>query len=40
LIYANVDEFWRVAIQGAVIIVVIGIDCWLHKTEKMLEELR
>lgn len=40
LIYAGVDEFWRVAIQGAVIIVVIGIDCWLHKTEKMLEELR
>lgn len=40
LIYAGVSEYWRDAIQGAVIIVVIGADCLLHRRRKLLEELR
>ncbi|MAT14007.1 MAG: hypothetical protein CMJ46_01910 [Planctomyces sp.] len=40
MIYFGVDAYWREAIEGAVIVVVIGIDCWLHRTEKLLEELK
>ncbi|MCA9041457.1 MAG: ABC transporter permease [Planctomycetaceae bacterium] len=40
LIYLGVDAFWREAIEGAVIVVVIGFDCWIHRTEKLLEELK
>ncbi|MEZ6046622.1 MAG: hypothetical protein R3C11_13820 [Planctomycetaceae bacterium] len=40
MIYLGVNEYWREAMQGAVIVTVIGIDCWLHRTEKLLEELK
>lgn len=40
LIYAGVSEYWRDAIQGAVIIAVIGADCALHRRRKLMEELR
>ncbi|QDU78936.1 Inner membrane ABC transporter permease protein YtfT [Polystyrenella longa] len=40
MIYLGVDVYWREAIEGAVIVSVIGIDCWLHRTEKLLEELK
>jgi ribose/xylose/arabinose/galactoside ABC-type transport system permease subunit len=40
MIYAGVSEYWRIAVQGAVILTVIGIDCLLHKKHKRLGELR
>jgi ribose/xylose/arabinose/galactoside ABC-type transport system permease subunit len=40
MIYAGVSEYWRVAIQGAVIISVIGFDCLMHRKKKLLEELK
>ncbi|MGE3314095.1 MAG: ABC transporter permease [Planctomycetaceae bacterium] len=40
MIYAGISEYWRTAVQGAVILAVIGIDCALHKKQKRLEELR
>lgn len=40
MLYAGVSEYWRTAIQGAVIIAVIGFDCALHRRRKLLEELR
>jgi ribose/xylose/arabinose/galactoside ABC-type transport system permease subunit len=40
MLYAGVSEFWRTALQGGVIVTVIGIDCLLHRRQKLLEELR
>jgi len=40
LLYADVSEYWRIAIHGAVILTVIGVDCALHRRRKRLEELR
>lgn len=40
MIYAGISEYWRTAVQGAVILAVIGIDCAFHKKQKRLEELR
>jgi ribose/xylose/arabinose/galactoside ABC-type transport system permease subunit len=40
LIYAGISAYWREAIQGAVIIAVIGIDCALHRKRKRMEELK
>jgi ribose/xylose/arabinose/galactoside ABC-type transport system permease subunit len=40
LLYAGVAEHWRDAVQGAVIVAVIGLDCWLHRREKLLQELQ
>ncbi len=40
MIYAGISEYWRVAVQGAVILAVIGFDCALHRKHKLLEELR
>ena len=40
LLYAGISEYWQVAIQGAVIIIVIGFDCAVHRSSKLMEELR
>jgi ribose/xylose/arabinose/galactoside ABC-type transport system permease subunit len=40
MLYAGVSEYWRTALQGAVIVAVIGADCLLHRRRKLLEELR
>jgi len=40
MIYAGVSEYWRTAIQGAVILIVIGLDCGLKRRHQQLEELR
>ncbi len=40
MLYAGVSEYWRTAIEGAVIVAVIGFDCALHRRQKMLDELR
>lgn len=40
LLYAGVGEYWRTAVQGAVIVGVIGFDCWVHRREKLLKELQ
>lgn len=40
MFYAGVGEDWRTAVQGAVIVSVIGIDCLIHRRRNRLEELR
>lgn len=40
MIYAGVSEFWRTAIQGLLIVTVIGFDCAVHRRQKLLDELR
>ena len=40
MIYVGISPYWRVAIQGAMIIGVIGLDCALHRSRRLLEELR
>lgn len=40
MLYAGVNEYWRVAVQGGAILVVIGVDCALGRKRKLLEELR
>jgi len=40
MLYAGVGEYWRTAVQGAVIVAVIGFDCWAHRREKLLKELQ
>ncbi len=40
MLYAGVSEYWRTAIEGAVIVAVIGFDCALHRRQKLLDELR
>lgn len=40
MLYAGVSEYWQTAIQGALILAVIGADCALHRGQKLLEELR
>jgi ribose/xylose/arabinose/galactoside ABC-type transport system permease subunit len=40
MIYAGVSEYWQTAIQGGVILAVIGFDCALHRRRKRFEELR
>lgn len=40
MLYAGVSEYWRTAMEGAVIVVVIGFDCAIHRRQKRLEELR
>jgi len=40
MLYAGVSEYWRTAIQGAVIVTVIGFDCAMHRRRKLLEELK
>ena len=40
MLYAGVSEYWRTAVEGAVIITVIGFDCAMHRRRKLLEELR
>jgi rhamnose transport system permease protein len=39
LIYAGVSAYFQEAITGALIITVIGMDCLLHRKERMLEEI-
>ena len=39
MIYAGVSEYWRTAIQGAVILIVIGLDCGLKRAHQRQEEL-
>ena len=39
LIYAGVSPYFQEVIVGAVIIVVIGLDCGWHRRQKRLEEL-
>jgi ribose/xylose/arabinose/galactoside ABC-type transport system permease subunit len=39
LIYAGVSPYYQDVITGAMILAVIGLDCVLHKKEKMLQEL-
>lgn len=40
MLYAGVSEFWRTAVQGLLIVAVIGFDCALHRRQKLLDELR
>jgi rhamnose transport system permease protein len=40
MLYAGVSEYLRMAIQGAVIVAVIGFDCAVHRRQKLLEELQ
>lgn len=40
MLYAGVGESWRTAVEGALIIAVIGFDCVVHRRRKSLEELR
>ncbi len=40
LLYADVDLYYREAIQGALIVIVIGVDCALHRRQKLLDELK
>ena len=40
LIYADISEYWRTAIHGAVLLTIIGLDCALHRRQHRLEELR
>jgi ribose/xylose/arabinose/galactoside ABC-type transport system permease subunit len=39
LVYAGASPYFQDAITGALIIVVIGMDCALHRRRKLLEEL-
>ena len=40
LVLTGVSEYWRTALQGAVILGVIGIDCYTHRRRKLMDELR
>jgi len=40
MMYAGVNEYWRTAVQGGTILIVIGTDCFLGRKRKYLEELR
>ena len=40
IFYLGISEYWRTAIQGAIILAVIGFDCIIHKKQKQLDELR
>jgi ribose/xylose/arabinose/galactoside ABC-type transport system permease subunit len=40
LVYAGVNVYWREVLSGTAIIAVIGIDCFLHRGRKLLEELQ
>jgi simple sugar transport system permease protein len=40
LLYAGVSPNWHSAVQGALILLVIGFDCALHRQRRRLEELR
>ena len=40
MLYVGVSEYWQTGLQGAMILLVIGADCALHRREKLLEELR
>lgn len=40
LSYADVSQYYRDVLIGATIIVVIGVDCYLHRNRKRLEELQ
>jgi ribose/xylose/arabinose/galactoside ABC-type transport system permease subunit len=39
LIYAGASAYLQDAISGAIILVIIGIDCAMHRSAKLLEEL-
>ena len=39
LIYAGVSPYYQECVTGGIIIAVIGLDCALHRKEKLLEEL-
>ncbi len=39
LTYAGASPYWQDAIAGAIIVSVIGLDCALHRRQKLLEEL-
>jgi ribose/xylose/arabinose/galactoside ABC-type transport system permease subunit len=39
LVYAGVNPYYQDVIRGGLILLVIGIDCALHRSHKMLEEL-
>lgn len=39
LIYANASAYLQEAITGAIILVIIGVDCALHRPAKLMEEL-
>jgi ribose/xylose/arabinose/galactoside ABC-type transport system permease subunit len=39
LIYAGVSPYFQELITGSIIVAVIGLDCGLHRKEKLLEEL-
>lgn len=39
LVYAGASPYFQDAITGAIIIIVIGMDCALHRRRKLLEEL-
>ena len=40
LLYVEIGAFYREAIQGSLILAVIGFDCALHRKQKLLDELR
>ena len=40
ILYAGISEYWQIAVQGALILAVIGLDCVLHRKRKLMEELR
>jgi ribose transport system permease protein len=40
LIYAGVSPYYRDVVSGLTILSVIGVDCWLHRRARRLEELR
>ena len=40
LIYADVSEYWRTAVHGAVLLAVIGLDCAMHRRQHRLETLK
>ena len=39
LVYANATAYLQEAITGAIILVIIGTDCALHRRAKLMEEL-
>lgn len=40
MLYAGVSEYWQTGLQGTMILAVIGMDCALHRRQKLMEELR
>ncbi len=40
MLYAGVNEYYRTAIPGLMIVAVIGFDCAVHRRQKLLDELR